>query len=72
MTVPQRIGFIMDESMNKSEVPLGSNKYDAVVLAVAYRQFFGMDEAIQAFGKSKHILFDIKYVLESDQVDGRL
>ena len=62
----------MDESMIESDAPLVSNKYDAIVLAVAHRQFCEMGEAIQAFGKSKHILFDIKYVLASDQVDGRL
>jgi UDP-N-acetyl-D-galactosamine dehydrogenase len=47
--------------------------YDAIVLAVAHHQFreFGID-AIRAFGKQPHVLYDIKYVFESGQVDGRL
>ncbi|HEY4367221.1 MAG TPA: Vi polysaccharide biosynthesis UDP-N-acetylglucosamine C-6 dehydrogenase TviB [Steroidobacteraceae bacterium] len=48
-------------------------KYDAVVLAVAHNQFREMGiGAIRAFGKKPHVLYDIKYVFESDEVDGRL
>jgi len=47
--------------------------YDAILLAVAHNEFIQMGvEAIRAFGKSNHVLFDIKYILEADQVDGRL
>jgi len=47
--------------------------YDAILLAVAHNEFTQMGiEAIRAFGKINHVLFDIKYGLESDQVDGRL
>jgi len=47
--------------------------YDAIVLAVAHAQFTQMGaEAIRALGKSNHVLFDIKYILKADQVDGRL
>jgi len=47
--------------------------YDAILLAVAHNEFTQMGvEAIRAFGKSNHVLFDIKYILEADQVDGRL
>ena len=50
-----------------------SGHYDAIVLAVAHNEFTQLgSEVIHAFGKSNHVLFDIKYVLESDQVDGRL
>lgn len=50
-----------------------SGHYDAIVLAVAHNEFTQMDaEVIHALGKSNHVLFDIKYVLEANQVDGRL
>ena len=47
--------------------------YDAILLAVAHNEFTQMGvKVIRAFGKSNHVLFDIKYILEADQVDGRL
>lgn len=47
--------------------------YDAIVLAVAHRQFREMGAtAIRAFGKPNSVLYDIKYVLKSNEVDGRL
>lgn len=54
------------------DVPLEGH-YDAILLAVAHDQFITMGaEKIRTFGKSNHVLFDIKYILEADQVDGRL
>ncbi|MBS0558348.1 MAG: nucleotide sugar dehydrogenase [Proteobacteria bacterium] len=48
-------------------------KYDAVILAVAHRQFVEMGTAkIRALGKPGAVLFDVKQVLPRDQVDGRL
>ena len=48
-------------------------KYDAIVLAVAHDEFIKLTiEHIKAFGKDKCVLYDIKYLLEADQVDGRL
>ncbi|MBB6091593.1 UDP-N-acetyl-D-galactosamine dehydrogenase [Povalibacter uvarum] len=47
--------------------------YDAVVLAVAHKEFQEMGAAqIRSFAKKPHVLYDIKYVFESDEVDGRL
>lgn len=49
------------------------NTYDAIILCVAHGEFKKMGaEAIHALGKSKHIVFDVKYILPKDQVDGRL
>ncbi len=49
------------------------NKYDAIILAVAHKQFIDMGaKDIHKLGKSSHVLFDIKYVLDSNEVDGRL
>jgi len=48
-------------------------KYDVIVLAVAHDEFKKLTiEQIKAFGKDNHVLYDIKYLLEANQVDGRL
>ena len=56
--------------------PLQSVKadtYDAVILAVAHNQFkeMGVTE-IRALGKANHVLYDLKYVLETAESDIRL
>ncbi|WP_034680092.1 Vi polysaccharide biosynthesis UDP-N-acetylglucosamine C-6 dehydrogenase TviB [Acinetobacter sp. 983759] len=52
---------------------LGQGQYDAVVLAVAHDQFKAMGvDALRALGKSVHILYDLKYVLDQSESDLRL
>jgi UDP-N-acetyl-D-galactosamine dehydrogenase len=47
--------------------------YDAIVIAVAHREFKGMGaEAIRRLGKSSCVLYDLKYVLKPDEADLRL
>lgn len=48
-------------------------KYDSVIIAVAHDQFkaMGVDD-IRALGKETHVLYDIKYILPLEEVDGRL
>ncbi|HCK82866.1 MAG TPA: Vi polysaccharide biosynthesis UDP-N-acetylglucosamine C-6 dehydrogenase TviB [Candidatus Competibacter sp.] len=47
--------------------------YDAVILAVAHRQFRELGAArIRQLGKATSVLFDVKYLLPADAVDGRL
>jgi len=47
--------------------------YDAIIIAVSHAQFKDMGTVgIKALGKDNHILYDIKYLLASDEVDGRL
>ena len=47
--------------------------YDGIIVAVAHHQFREMgSEAIRALGKSEHVLYDLKYVLPSADVDLRL
>ncbi len=47
--------------------------YDAVILAVAHKQFEALGvEAIQTLGKPVSVLFDIKHMLPAAAVDGRL
>ena len=48
-------------------------KYDAVILAVAHNQFRDLGAtAIRQFGKERHVLFDLKYVLAREESDVRL
>lgn len=48
-------------------------KYDAVLLAVAHDDFKELSsEQIKAFCKNNHVLYDIKYLLSANEVDGRL
>ena len=50
-----------------------SGTYDAIVLAVAHRQFLELGvERIRAFGKPGCVLFDVKQALPRDSVDDRL
>jgi len=52
---------------------LEPGKYDAVIIAVAHHQFKSMGiTAIRALGKKNHVLYDIKYILPKENVDGRL
>jgi UDP-N-acetyl-D-glucosamine/UDP-N-acetyl-D-galactosamine dehydrogenase len=47
--------------------------YDAIVMAVAHKEFRDMGLAkIRALAKRDHVLYDIKYVFRSHEVDGRL
>ncbi len=50
-----------------------SGKYDAILLVVAHDEFKELSLAqIKSFGKDNHVLFDIKYLLKANEVDGRL
>ncbi|MDC3262013.1 Vi polysaccharide biosynthesis UDP-N-acetylglucosamine C-6 dehydrogenase TviB [Candidatus Pseudothioglobus singularis] len=48
-------------------------KYDAIVLVVAHDEFKTLsEEQIRAFGKDRHVLYDVKYILKANEVDGRI
>jgi UDP-N-acetyl-D-galactosamine dehydrogenase len=52
---------------------LAKGKYDAVVLAVAHKEFRDMGiDAIRSLARKPHVLYDIKYLFDADDVDGRL
>lgn len=54
------------------KVPM-QNHYDTIILAVGHDQFKQMNVAeLHALGKASHVLYDIKYMLPSEEVDGRL
>lgn len=49
------------------------NHYDAIIIAVSHNEFRAMGaEEIRSLGKSKHVLYDLKYVLNKESVDMRL
>ena len=48
-------------------------KYDVIILAVAHDEFKKLSAVqIRSFGKVKHLLYDIKYILNADESDARL
>jgi len=50
-----------------------AGRYDAIILCVAHDQFRKLGaEAIRKYGKPEHVLYDVKYVLDKTEVDGRL
>jgi len=50
-----------------------TGSYDAVILAVAHDEFKALGaKKMHSYGKEQHILYDIKYLLNTDDVDGRL
>ena len=52
---------------------LQEHHYDAVILAVAHDQFKQMTASeIHALGKIKHVLFDLKYIVDKNSSDLRL
>ena len=66
-----------DAAMDEYEIKLieepVNDKYDAIILAVAHDVFKNLSpEQIKTFGKENHVIYDIKYLLSSENVDGRL
>lgn len=52
---------------------LAEDNYDAIVLAVKHSIFYELGiEKIRKFGKKNNIVFDVKYIFDKDEVDGRL
>jgi len=52
---------------------LDDEKYDAIILAVAHKQFAEMGiEQIRKIAKNEHVIYDIKHLLPANSVDGRL
>jgi UDP-N-acetyl-D-galactosamine dehydrogenase len=50
-----------------------NGKYDAIVLAVGHNEFTKMSEdQLRKLGRKNHVLYDIKYILNVDEADGRL
>mgnify|MGYP001342321189 FL=1 len=57
------------ELLNEPE----KGKYDAIILAVAHDEFKQLSlQEIKSYGSKNHVLYDIKYLLDQSEVDGRL
>ncbi|MHB1288925.1 nucleotide sugar dehydrogenase, partial [Georgenia sp.] len=53
------------------EIP--SDAYDAIILAVAHDQYAAADiDEIRGYGKTNHVLYDLKYALPKEATDLRL
>ncbi|MFT7305304.1 MAG: UDP-N-acetyl-D-galactosamine dehydrogenase [Candidatus Azotimanducaceae bacterium] len=58
--------------INVVETPEAGH-YDAVILAVPHLLFKEQGlKAIRSFGKAEHVLFDVKYLFQPGETDGRL
>jgi len=63
---------VYEYGINPIDQPI-EDKYDAILLAVAHDKFKQLSlEQIKKFGKDSHVIYDVKYLLNSDEVDGRL
>ena len=68
MADPQEVKDIY--GLNSSRALLPEARYDAIVLAVAHRQFENLD--LEALKNPGAVIFDIKSILPREMVDGRL
>ncbi len=67
-----KIDAVNQYNINPIDRPI-KGKYDAILIAVAHDEFKNLKiKEIKAFGKSKHVIYDIKYLFSADEVDGRL
>ena len=47
--------------------------YDGIIMAVSHNEFKKLTiKQVQDYGKKNHIIYDIKYLFNADEVDGRL
>ena len=64
--------LINENNFQLIEYPI-PNKYDAIIVAVSHDEFKKLSIAnIRKFGKEKHVIYDIKYMLDPKEVDGKL
>ena len=50
-----------------------AGRYDGIVLAVAHREFAALGaDALRRYGKTNHVLFDVKHMFGAEQTDLRL
>jgi UDP-N-acetyl-D-galactosamine dehydrogenase len=61
-----------EDFFNFIDYPI-NGKYDCVILAVAHKEFIQMNlDHIKSFVKTKNVIYDVKYLFDKSQVDGRL
>lgn len=55
------------------EKKLKIKEYDAIILAVAHKQFSQLgSEEVRKLGKDEHVLYDLKYIFTAEETDIRL
>jgi len=64
-------------TINKQKIKLipkiKEGKYDAIIIAVAHDEFKKLSiKKLKKFGKKNHVIYDVKSILNSNEVDGRL
>jgi UDP-N-acetyl-D-galactosamine dehydrogenase len=65
-------GAMREYALNLTQDP-EKEHYDAIILAVAHDKFRAMGaDKIRMLGKQQHIFYDLKYVLDKEDVDMRL
>ena len=63
---------LQDYNIKPIDQPV-KGKYDLILLAVAHSEFKKLTiPDIRSFGKKTHVLYDVKYLFEAHQTDGRL
>ena len=68
--VPSEVKQFYDLNSSNRIEDINLGEYDAIVLAVAHREFKNLD--VTKFEKSDAVVFDIKGILPRELVDGRL
>lgn len=64
--------LINENNFQLIEYPI-THKYDAIILAVSHYEFKNLSITnIRKFGKEKHVIYDIKHLLDPLEVDGKL
>jgi UDP-N-acetyl-D-glucosamine/UDP-N-acetyl-D-galactosamine dehydrogenase len=62
----------LEYDINMISFPLTSS-YDAIIISVAHEEFKKMSiEKIKTFGKNNYVIYDVKYLFDSMETDGRL
>jgi len=63
----------MNELKIKTINKLKKNNYDAIIISVAHDEFkkFAIED-LKALCKENHVIYDVKHLFKSDEVDGRL
>ena len=66
----------VEEAKDKFDVDIcehpDKDAYDAIVVAVSHNEFKSLAGDVRSFGKSDHIVFDLKYILDKQDSDLRL
>ena len=67
------VSTVQDQHKIKPILELQEGTYDAIIIATSHQDFKDMGhEKIKSFGKEHHLLYDMKYIFNANEVDARL